>query len=119
MRFLLDQDVYAKTVSFLRNADHDVTRVAELGLSRAIDETILETARAQNRILITRDRDYGNLVFVRSLGSGVIYLRISPATLASVHAELSRVISRYSQDQLSQAFVVVTKDGHRFRQLPR
>jgi predicted nuclease of predicted toxin-antitoxin system len=101
MRFLLDQDVYAKTVSFLRNADHDVIRVAELGLSRAIDETVLETARAQNQILITRDRDYGNLVFVRSLGSGVIYLRISPATLASVHAELSRVISRYSQDQLS------------------
>ena len=63
MRFLLDQDVYAKTVSFLRNAGHDVTRVAELGLSRAIDEII--------------------------------------------------------ECQLSQAFVVVMKDGHRFRQLPR
>jgi predicted nuclease of predicted toxin-antitoxin system len=119
MRFLLDQDVYAKTVSFLQNAGHDVTRVAELGLSQAIDEIILKAAREQNRILVTRDRDYGNLVFVHSLGAGVIYLRMSPVTLASVHAELSRVMSRYSEEQLSQAFVVVTKDGHRFRQLPR
>jgi predicted nuclease of predicted toxin-antitoxin system len=40
MKFLLDQDIYAKTVSFLQNAGHNVTSVAELGLSQAIDEII-------------------------------------------------------------------------------
>ena len=118
MRFLLDQDVYAKTIRFLQDAGHDLVRVSELGLSRASDTTILQTAQAQNRILITRDRDYGNLVFVQSLGTGVIYLRILPATLADVHTELNRVITTYSEEALSKAFVVVSQGGHRFRPLP-
>ncbi|WP_035994664.1 DUF5615 family PIN-like protein [Leptolyngbya sp. KIOST-1] len=117
MRFLLDQDVYAKTERFLRDEGHDLVRVAELGMSQAKDEAILSTAQAQERILITRDRDYGNLVFVRSLGTGVIYLRMVPSTLEAVHGELKRVIAQYSTVALSKAFVVVTKDGHRFRTL--
>jgi predicted nuclease of predicted toxin-antitoxin system len=115
MRFLLDQDVYAKTARFLRAEGHDLLQVSELGLSQATDETILSTAQTQNRILITRDRDYGNLVFVQALGTGVIYLRILPTTLAAVHAELGRVTAQYSAAELSKAFVVVSNDGHRFR----
>ncbi|PSN18277.1 hypothetical protein C7271_13390 [filamentous cyanobacterium CCP5] len=117
MKFLLDQDVYAKTASFLTEAGHDLVKVSDFGLARASDETVLTTARNQERILITRDRDYGNLVFVRSLGTGVIYLRILPKTLTAVHAELNRVIARYSEADLAKAFVVVSKDGHRFRRL--
>jgi len=72
-------------------------------------------AQDQERILITRDRDYGNLVFVRSQGAGVIYLRMVPSTLDAVHHEFNRVITQYSMSALRSAFVVVTKDGHRFR----
>lgn len=104
MRFLLDQDVYAKTERFLRDERHDLVRVAELGMAQAKDEAILSMAQAQERILITRDRDYGNLVFVRSLGTGVIYLHMVPSTLESVHRELSRVITQYSMAALSKAF---------------
>lgn len=119
MKFLLDQDVYAKTERFLRDEGHDLVRVSELGLARATDETVLSTAQEQGRILVTRDRDYGNLVFVRSLGSGVIYLRILPTTLEAVHTELCRVIDQYSTAEISKAFVVINKDGHRFRKLAR
>ena len=74
MRFLLDQDVFALTARFLVDAGHDVVLVAQIGLSQASDEEILRTAHEQQRILVTRDRDYGNLVFVRAIGTGVIYL---------------------------------------------
>jgi predicted nuclease of predicted toxin-antitoxin system len=79
MRFLLDQDVYAITARFFANAGHDVVLVAQLGLSQASDEEILRAAQEQNRILITRDRDYGNFVFVQAIGCGVVYLRILPS----------------------------------------
>lgn len=118
MKFLLDQDVYAVTADFLINARYDVVLVAQLGLSRAKDAEILSTAQAQGRILITRDRDYGNLVFVQALGSGVIYLRILPSTAKAVHEELMRVIQKYSAAALASAFVVVDANGHRFRKLP-
>lgn len=118
MRFLLDQDVYAVTVRFLADAGHNVVLVAQLGLSQASDEEILKTAQEQNRILITRDRDYGNLVFVRAIGSGVVYLRVLPSTVNAVHDELARVIQNYSEKELAGAFVVVEPDGHRFRKPP-
>mgnify|MGYP001091428199 CR=1 FL=1 len=76
MRLLLDQDIYAVTAIFLIEAGHDVVLAAQIGLSRARDEEILKVAEEQNRILVTGDRDYGNLVFVGGMGSGVIYLRI-------------------------------------------
>ncbi|HCF28161.1 MAG TPA: hypothetical protein DEV81_13390 [Cyanobacteria bacterium UBA11049] len=115
MRFLLDQDVYTLTVRFLVNAGHDVVLVAQISLSQASDEEILKTAHEQKRILVTRDRDYGNLVFVRAIGTGVIYLRVLPSTLNAVHNELARILQTYSEVELTGAFVVVEPDGHRFR----
>jgi predicted nuclease of predicted toxin-antitoxin system len=117
MRLLLDQDVYAVTARFLVDAGYDVVLVAQIGLSQASDEEILRTAQEQNRILITRDRDYGNLVFVRAMGSGVIYLRILPTTVNNVHNELVRVMETYAEVELVGAFVVVEPDGHRFRKV--
>ena len=117
MRLLLDQDVYTVTVSFLQNIGHDVVRVAELGLARASDKTLLETADQLQRILVTRDRDYGNLVFVHHLGVGVVYLRMRPNTIDEVHTELASVLDRYSEAQLQSAFIVVNDNGHRFRDL--
>lgn len=118
MKFLLDQDVYGVTAKFLTDSGYDFIRVAELGLAQASDEEILRVAQEQNRILITRDRDYGNLVFVKSLGAGVIYLRMLPTNLNAVHAELIRVLERYSEQDLSRAFVVVEFNGYRLRKPP-
>ena len=118
MKFLLDQDVYASTTRFLADLGHDVVRVAEIGLSQADDEDLLKTAGQQGRIFMTRDRDYGGLVFVKALGVGVLYLRMLPSTQDLVHRELERVLSTYSQEEIGKAFVVIEPDGHRFRKLP-
>ena len=61
MKFLLDQDVYAATLRFLSGLGHDVIPVAQIGLAQATDEDLLKTAQDQNRIFVTRDRDFGNL----------------------------------------------------------
>lgn len=112
---MLDQDVYVVTIRFLVDAGHDVVLVGQIGLEQASDEEILTTAQQENRILITRDSDYGNLVFVRAIGTGVIYLRVLPSTVNAVHNELVRILQTYSEVELAGAFVVVEPDGHRFR----
>lgn len=114
----MDQDVYGATTRHLKNSGHDVLTAHEAGLSMAKDEELLKEAQKQERILITRDRDFGSLVFIEALGSGVIYLRILPSTARAVHAELDRVIRSYSQTELRQAFVVVEPGRYRFRRLP-
>lgn len=115
MRFLLDQDVYSATARLLTELGHDVVTASQMGLSTARDEDLLRTAQEQARVLVTRDRDFGALVFSRGLGAGVIYLRMLPSTQALVHLELRRVLSRYAEENLKTAFVVVEPDGHRFR----
>lgn len=118
MKFLLDQDVYAQTAQFLSEQGHDVVQAAKLGLAQADDETLLAQAQKQARILITRDRDFGGLVFVNALGSGVIYLRVLPSTQKAVHQELQRILDTYPEADLKNGFVVVEPGGHRFRKIP-
>ncbi len=118
MRFLLDQDVYAATARYLAELGHDVAPVMQLGLSHASDKKVLATAQEQRRILVTRDRDFGALVFVNVLGAGVLYLRMLPSTQSAVHDELARVLLAYSEEELKRAFVVIEAEGHRFRRLP-
>ena len=118
MRFLVDQDVYAATARFLATLGHDVVRVGELGLAQATDVELLHLAEKENRIFVTRDRDFGGLVVVGGLGKGVLYLRVLPSTQGAVHTEIERVLATYSEAQLCNAFVVVEPGRHRFRTLP-
>jgi predicted nuclease of predicted toxin-antitoxin system len=118
MRLLLDQDVYAITARFLSSLGHDVVRAVQIGLTQASDEELLQVAQRQGRIFVTRDRDFGGLVFVKALGAGVLYLRILPATQSAVHSELERVLQVYGEAELSRAFVVIEPNGHRIRRLP-
>ena len=74
MKLLLDQDVYAVTARLLKDLGHEVVTAADIGRSRAPDEELLTIAQEQGRLFVTRDRDFGGLVFVRGFGTGVIYL---------------------------------------------
>jgi predicted nuclease of predicted toxin-antitoxin system len=115
MKFLADQDVYGVTISFLSGLGHDVVPAAQLGLAQAEDAELLRVADEQNRIFVTRDRDFGALVFVQGSGPGVVYLRILPSTQNAVHAELERIVALYSEQELRSSFVVIEPGRHRMR----
>jgi predicted nuclease of predicted toxin-antitoxin system len=115
MRFLTDQDVYASTVRCLRNLGHDVVTASEFGLAQAEDREILRVAEDHRRVFVSRDRDFGGLVFSRGSSTGVIYLRILPSTEKAVHSELERVLAVYDERELLTLFVVVEPGRHRVR----
>lgn len=117
MKFLADQDVYAITIAFLTSRGHDLVRAVQLGLAQAADSELLRVAHEQQRIVVPRDRDFGALVFVQGSGPGVIYLRILPSTQNAVHAELERVLTLYSEQELQASFVVIEPGRHRTRKL--
>ncbi|HKS40850.1 MAG TPA: DUF5615 family PIN-like protein [Blastocatellia bacterium] len=85
MKFLPDQDVYANTARLLGDSGHDVITAAEIGCSQATDSELLNFAQEQERIFVTRDRDFGGLVYLKKIGAGVIYLRVLPSTLQAGH----------------------------------
>jgi len=72
---------------------------------------LLRVAEEQVRIFVTRDRDFGGLVFVRGSGAGVIYLRMLPSILNAVHAELERVLTLYSEQELQLGLLSSSRRG--------
>lgn len=76
MKILADQDVYRLTVEQLKQWGHDVITAKELGIHKSPDEELLKAGRKTRRLLITRDKDFGSLIFLRTQESvGVIWDR--------------------------------------------
>ena len=62
MRLFADENTPDVIVQWLRDAGHDVTWAAELQPGET-DEAWLSVAEAEGRLLITADKDFGDLVF--------------------------------------------------------
>jgi predicted nuclease of predicted toxin-antitoxin system len=82
VRFVVDESTGAAVVEYLRTAGHDVLAVAEM-LPQADDADILARALTEGRILITNDKDFGDLTFRDGQPhSGVLpYLRVARRAL--------------------------------------
>ena len=74
VRFLLDVNVGTTVAGFLRTGGFDVLLISEID-PRMSDEAILALAVEQRRVLITIDKDFGDLIFHKNLPhKGVIRL---------------------------------------------
>ncbi|MBE0477493.1 DUF5615 family PIN-like protein [Candidatus Aerophobetes bacterium] len=116
MHFLIDQDIYQVTIDYLIKLGHNVVTAREIGMHRASDRELLKKAKETNRIFITRDKDFGALVFIEKISSsGVILLRGKPMSINEIHKELKRVLREHVETQLHKYFCVVEPDKYRMR----
>jgi len=115
MRFLLDQSTDARLIAHLTQHGHDATRVARDYPHGLPDAQVLALAHAERRIVITDDRDFGELIFRRGQPhAGVIYLRLGAfADLSTRIGRLDYVLTHHA-DQLGR-FLVVTLRSVRIR----
>ena len=106
MRFLADECCDFAAVRILRAHGHDVLAVSEFQHS-SVDKEVMELALAEDRILLTEDKDFGWLVFAGRMESpGVILIRF-PASARRLLAEaVLKVVSEYASE-LGGAFVVL------------
>jgi predicted nuclease of predicted toxin-antitoxin system len=116
MNILADENVDAAIVRWLRENGNEVEWVAESMPSR-IDSDVLHSANASGKLLLTRDRDFGSLVFQeRRAAHGIILLRIRAKNqqerLALLQAHWDNVVTNASGN-----FVVISNDRVRVRRL--
>jgi predicted nuclease of predicted toxin-antitoxin system len=115
MKFLFDENVEFRLAEALRADGHDVTVIAlDYPVARA-DTEVLALAVAEQRILITNDRDFGELVVCGNHAHcGVIFFRLGLASSAAEKLVLLRRVLISHRDRLDQ-FIVVTRRGVRVR----
>lgn len=114
MKLLVDSCVGSDLVAFLRKAGHDVIYAADF-TSDPGDNALLATAKNEQRIIITRDKDFGTLaVHQGHAHSGIIRLvRIPPAQEGTV---CNSVLIHYITALTTAAIVTVTQTRVRIRQ---
>ena len=112
MRFLADESCDAAIVRALRSAGHDVRAVAET-MPGSPDRVVLAAALAELRTLITKDKDFGALVFERKAAAlGIILVRWpSYARSAAPSAIVEFVATRGME--VAGSFVVIEPAGVR------
>lgn len=117
MRFLADESCDFSIVRALRDAGHDVVAVAEQS-GGIPDDEVIELARADNRVLLTEDKDFGQLVFSALAGSaGVILIRYPTAVRDRLPLSVVRLAEK-SGANLQRAFVTMTPGRIRVNRLP-
>ena len=111
MRFLLDESVDQRISGFLSRNGHEVT----VGRSGIPDTQVLRLAVDENQVLITNDKDFGELVFKRGFShSGVILFRLGDADLQEILERLRDVLDQFVET--IGDFIVVTPSRIRSRQ---
>lgn len=112
MRFLVDECTGPAVARWLRGQRHDVSSVDE-ELRGESDERIISKAQAEERILITNDKDFGELIFrMKRPHAGVILLRLGNEQPAAKIAALQRLLQWHSK-QIVGKYVVVTETAVR------
>jgi len=114
MKFLVDENIGSSVISFLRNKSFNVSSIAEKcpGIT---DREILKKAVKENRILITADKDFGDLIFYsRRTHKGIILLRLKDQS-SSAKIEVIDKLLKFHRGKIIKRFVVVTKDKVKIR----
>jgi predicted nuclease of predicted toxin-antitoxin system len=114
MRFLADEGVDGLIVAAVRDDGHDVRWMAEED-GGVKDSVVLEAAVLDARVLITDDKDFGELVYRQRLHHrGVVLVRVDGIS----NVEKSRIVAvaiREREADLPGAFTVIQHGTIRIR----
>ena len=119
MRFLADMGVSQQVVAWLHTKGHEAVHLRDEGLQRLPNGAIFRKAACEQRIVLTFDLDFGEIL---AAGGGqlvsVILFRLRNTRASFVIQRLEDVLNQSSVD-LAQGAILIVEDGrHRVRSLP-
>jgi len=119
LRFLGDMGVSQSVIDWLRTKRYDASHLREEGLQRLPNGQIFEKAGAEERIVLTFDLDFGEIV---AMSGGkvisVVLFRLNNTSSEFVIKRLETVLNDAEEALKSGAIVTVEEARHRIRRLP-
>ncbi len=116
MRYAIDACVPVQLAEALTDLGADV--VSGAGRPAMPDEEVLSGSLAKDRVLITTDKDFGELVFLHGQAAvGIVLIRFNLVSDAIVADTARRIVAL--PDAGRDAFTVLGQDGERARQMPK
>lgn len=114
MKFLADENIDQQVVQTLRDRGHEVLYVAEM--ERGVDDDFLsDLANKEEAILITADKDFGEIVFRQErVLYGVVLLRLSGISPSGKSSIVAAAVEDHASE-LPRAFTVLSPETIRIR----
>jgi len=113
IKFLADVNVEKPIIDLLINKGFDVKWVANID-KKMSDMKIFETANEEQRIIITNDKDFGEITFYqRKTPYGIILFRVKGQDSSKKIVLLDRLLDRH-RNKIINHFVVITNKKFRF-----
>ena len=118
LKFLVDVGVGAKVEEYLIDNNYDIKTVRSID-QRMPDQEIIRLAALEKRIIITMDKDFGELVYHSGYDHcGILLLRLEDATGSEKQQVIAQVLSNYAEN-LKNHFCVYQSKKFRFRKISR
>ena len=118
MRFLGDMGVSLRVIEWLRQQGHDAKHLREEKLHRLPDPEIFKKATEENRIVLTFDLDFGEIVaFTEGKRASVILFRLYNARAVHVIERLKVILADLTPWP-ANSIVIVEEQRYRVRQFP-
>ena len=119
MRFLVDECLPAKLAAALSALGHDAVHVSDMHLLGAFDSDVMAAARRDERVLISADTDFGELLALSGDDRpSVILLRQSGRAREATLLALTDNLDTVAAELAGGAIVVITNTRIRVRSLP-
>jgi predicted nuclease of predicted toxin-antitoxin system len=117
MKWLADENVPRAVLRRLRDLGQDVMGVAETAAG-SDDRSVFAWARREGRVLLTFDKDFGELFEATPLQnpSGLVLLRMAMSPPGDIADWIVRILT--SRDDWGGCFSVIERDRIRMRRLP-
>lgn len=114
--FLTDENVPPALAEFLRQKGFDVKEAREEGTAGFSDSKIIELARMEERVLVTFDRHFANLLlYPLSSHYGIIRIRIHPPLLSDLIQSLEHFLLKFDLATIKGTLIVLEREGYRVR----
>jgi len=116
VRFLTDENIPRDVVRMLRDLGHDVMDVREQGMGGAADDDVSEAAKSGDRILVTMDTDFANILqYPPHEYAGVIVLRVPRPTRHRIAEALKEFLAVVNEKDIEHSLVIVGPGAYRVR----
>ena len=114
MKFVADENVDLPIIARLRNDEHEVSAVIEMSAGISDDE-VLKQANRQGNVLLTGDKDFGELVYRdKRYTCGIVLIRLEGLSNNEKVEIVANVINEHASE-LGNAFTVITHHNLRIR----
>lgn len=117
--FLANMNISPLTVEALKNHGWDIIRVSEVMDQKSKDIDVLLFAQKQNRVVITQDLDFSQILALRGYPKpSLISLRFENARPDFLTARIIDVVSNMEKELEEGVVVTVDEISARYRNLP-